>query len=233
MSDRQTGPFPVTQWSLVDRAGQDGESARRALGQLLERYRPALESHLIRRKGIREDEVDDFLQGFVSSKILEKNILAQADRERGKFRTFLLTVLDRYVANERRRRRPAPLDGDMNLADPSAGPDEQYHHNWAREVVSTAIERMRQECERSGRTDVWAIFERRLLGPVLREADPPPYEALVERFGFRSPMQAANLLITGKRMFVRALRSVVGEYAAEREVEAEIADLQEILSRGA
>ena len=81
--------------------------------------------------------------------------------------------------------------------------------------------------------DVWGVFECRLLAPMLDGAEPMPYEALVERFALRSPAQASNVLITGKRMFERALRAVVGEYAAdEAEVDEEIAELRQILSRG-
>ena len=98
--------FPSTRWSLVARAGQvDPEAKREALGQLLTRYLPALQAHLVHRKGLSEEEADDLVQEFVTSKILEKDLIARADQQLGKLRTFLLTALDRFVKNKLRDRR--------------------------------------------------------------------------------------------------------------------------------
>jgi hypothetical protein len=60
----------------------------------------------------------------------------------------------------------------------------------------------------------------------------PSYQELVERFGFSSPTQASNMLVTAKRTYARVLRSVIGEYARdEQEIDDELADLQAILAR--
>jgi hypothetical protein len=77
------------------------------------------------------------------------------------------------------------------------------------------------------------VFECRLLVPLLQQTQPLPYDQLAQRFGFLSPLQAANALTTGKRMFARLLRAVVGEYVPQDEVEAEIGELKQSLSRGA
>ena len=83
---------------------------------------------------------------------------------------------------------------------------------------------------RSGRADVWGVFQCRLLDPSLQGTAPVDYEELVARFGLQSPSQASNVLVTAKRTFARALRSVVGEYAlGDDEIDAEIRELREIL----
>ena len=93
---------------------------------------------------------------------------------------------------------------------------------------------MQRECELTERPDVWGVFEARLLAPLLHDALAAPYEQLVERFGFASPAQASNVLMTAKRMFVRAVRATIGEYELEDEqIDEEIADLHRILARGA
>src|SRR4051812_38640775 len=88
--------FPMTQWSLVARAGQPPAEARAALDVLLRRYAPALRAHLLldRRMSGDRSKAEDVLQGFVADKVLERNLIALADRERGRFRTFLLAALD-------------------------------------------------------------------------------------------------------------------------------------------
>ena len=100
-------------------------------------------------------------------------------------------------------------------------------------MISQAVQRMQAECRASGRPDIWGVFACRLLDPTLAGARPMPYDALVERFALASPAQASNVLISGKRMFERNLRAVVAEYIAdEDEIDAEIAELRQILSRG-
>lgn len=67
--------------------------------------------------------------------------------------------------------------------------------------------------------------------PALERVDPVSYEDLVKTFGFTSPAQASNALITAKRMSARLLQDVVVETVEKAsDVEAEIRELREILS---
>ena len=79
MAGRQQEPFS-TDWSQIRMACSD----RAALGELFERYRPILRAHLHHKMGLGEDDVDDVLQGFFADKVLERDLLAQVDRERGR-----------------------------------------------------------------------------------------------------------------------------------------------------
>jgi hypothetical protein len=239
--DQQPGNFPATRWSLVARVGAPNQDGHEALSELLRSYLPALRAHLVYRKRLPPDEAEDLLQEFVAHKVLQKNLLAQADRELGKFRTFLLTALDRFLANWRRDRhagKRAPEGGMVNIDDElecagrEARPSDVFDVTWARQVIDEALRRMREECEASGRLDVWGVFEYRIVGPLLQGTPPSDYRHLVERFGLTSPTQATNLLVTAKRMYARALRSAIAQYARdESEIDAELADLQAILAR--
>jgi len=236
--------FPTTHWSLVDGAGRgDDDSKRRALGELLVRYLPALRAHLVLRKRLNRDLAEEMLHDFLATKVVEKELVGRADPGRGKFRTFLLTALDRFVANQMRdaaakKRRPqdgriVDIDEQTHGLELDEEPHQAYDLAWARRVIAESLDRMRSECHASGRPDIWGVFDRRVLGPMLDGAEPMPYEDLVARFALRSPAQASNVLITGKRMFERSLRGVVGEYAAdEQEVDEEITELRQILARG-
>lgn len=238
----QPARFPTTAWSLVARAGNEGETRREALGQLLSRYLPALRAHLVYRRGFQSAVADDMVQEFVAGKIVEKDLIARADQDLGKFRTFLLTALDRFVSNQlrdQRAKKRSPQQSLVSIGDrqdavyDEGGPSDVFDVAWARGVIQQALERVRQECAASGREELWGVFECRVVGPTLEGAKPPSYRELVERFKFRTPTQASNALTTAKRMYARALRSVVAEYAADsREIDSEIADLQRILSGG-
>ena len=234
--------FPATQWSLVDRAGQDDSEARReALGQLLQRYMPALRAHLVRRRGLPPEKADDILQEFVTSKILEKDLIARADRRLGKLRTFLLTALDRFAHNQFRNERAkkrAPADGAVFMLDEQHDgtpvgqqPSEIFDVEWARSVIAEALRQMREECELTGRTELWGVFHCRVVAPILEGAPPIGYGEVIQKFGFRSPSQASNALTTAKRMYARALRSAVAQYAVNvEEIESELIELKAVLA---
>lgn len=242
--------FPTTQWSLVARAGagaDPGDSARReALGVLLGRYRPALRAHLLSRR-IRPDRADDLVQGFIADKVLEKDLLARADKARGRFRHFLQTSLNNYAANqlrsetaERRAPRGAKVLSLDKALDPPAGGNghartfDTFDVAWARELIAEAVRRMREGCIESDREDLWAVFESRVLAPAIGTAEPFPYEELVRRFGYASPEEVYTARVTALRRFDRALRAVLSEYVSdEDELEAELKALGEVLSSAA
>ena len=239
----QNAAFPTPHWSLVARAGGDGTRAKgEALATLLARYVAPMRAHVERRTRVRPDRAEDLVQSFLAVKVLEHDLVARAEQSRGKFRTFLLTALDRFVVSELRRERarkrtpdqaPAGLD---DVAEPAASDGgnvtDVFDVEWARQVLAETVLRMQQECDGTGRADIWAMFDARILAPMLRGEEPVAYEQLVREGGLVSPAQASNLLITAKRMFARVLRGVVAEYAREEaEIEEELRDLREILAR--
>src|SRR5918993_469093 len=97
------GSFPTTQWTLVGNAARLGDPERRreAMGQLLERYLPALRT-AVSRMGVRHDQVEDLLQGFICDRVIQQNILSAADQARGRFRSFIFTSLRNFVFNQAR-----------------------------------------------------------------------------------------------------------------------------------
>jgi RNA polymerase sigma-70 factor (ECF subfamily) len=218
---------------------------REALGVLLQRYLPALRAHLVLHRRIAPDLADDLLQSFVSRKVLEQRLIARSDRSRGRFRSFLLKALDHYVIDQVRRNKsrggalaPAQLDelAELDLADDDAEaqPSQAFDRAWAKEIVAEALRRMRVECERTGRADLWGVFEHRVLAPSLHGAEPVPYERLVQTFKLDSHAQASNVLMTAKRTFARTLRSVIAESAEDdAEIEQDLKDLKQILAQSA
>jgi len=234
--------WPSTHWSMVGRLGSDGvEERRNALTSLVQTYSPVLRRHLLFRRGIHRNHVDDVLQEFLLSKVLEKSILQLAEGGRGRFRTFLATALDRFAINYLRdqnaakrgaNRRRSIEEDDADALEEEPLPDV-FDVAWARQVLGRAIRQMRLKCTQSERQDIWGVFRGRILLPSLGRAAPVPFEELVEDYRLRSAAVAWSLLITANRMFARSLRSVIGAYDhGNADVEDEINDLRKILSRG-
>lgn len=239
-------PFPKTHWSLVRRAGGiamgggeggagDEEARREALATLLSRYAPALRSYLRTVRRMPPDAADDLLQAFIADRLLASELIRSADAQRGQFRTLLLTSLNRFATTRYRAERLRTVgnlsDGDI-VPDATPTPAATVEAAWARALVHSVVEAMRAECLASGRADVWAVFEGRVLAEIFDDRPPTPYEELAARFGLKSPAQAANLLVTAKRTYARLLRTAVAEYEPdEARIDAEIADLRRILGQ--
>jgi DNA-directed RNA polymerase specialized sigma24 family protein len=232
--------LPKTDWVLVEQAGAARSAPQRqAIETLVWRYVPALRAHVMTTFGVPKDRADDLLQEFLSVKVVEQQLVGQARRERGKFRSFLRKTLDDFVIGElrkekRKKRSPGRMSGldAAGMPDARAGnPPSAFEVAWAQEVLAEAVERMSEECRVSKRPDLWGTFQDRILLPALDGTAPLDYDILVKRYQFRSPTQAANALTTAKRMLERHLRVVLGEYCADDgDVDEAIIEIRAILA---
>lgn len=156
--------FPTTHWSLVVRLkSRDGAEARRAVEEVFTTYRYPLYSYL-RRSGLVHEDAEDVLQGFFE-KMLRNDSLGDADRERGKLRTFLLTALSRFKLNWHRseQRRQLRVQTESHLWDvdearwqqekyaTDQSPERDFDRQWAIELITTVRQQLRQRYERRGR----------------------------------------------------------------------------------
>jgi RNA polymerase sigma factor (sigma-70 family) len=147
--------FQSTLWSVVLAAKDPGSADRRAaLQRLISTYwKPVY--LFIRRRGNDVEVSKDLAQGFFTA-LLERNFLQYVQRDRGKFRTFLLTALEHYLADEHDRAQALKRGGgrqavsiDYAAAESalqSAGPeppDRLFRRDWALRVLSQALEALR------------------------------------------------------------------------------------------
>jgi DNA-directed RNA polymerase specialized sigma24 family protein len=230
--------FPETRWSIIVNAGDlDSPERGKALDALFASYLPALKAHLIFRRRIQPDRVDDFLQEFVLKKVLEQNVVAKADSDRGKFRSFILKSLDNFVRDYYRANRMhaqlVELDNEENreieVADRTAEPDV-FEIAWARQVFCTAIQRFRDECDRMGNESRWLMFRERMLSPIVSDQPLDDFKQVAEKYNFESEHQARNVMVSIKRAFDRSLRAVVSECLPdENQIESEMQDVFMIL----
>jgi len=231
--------FPQTSWTLVELAADDDKPHRPALGELLSRYLLAMKAHLVLKKRIAAARAEDLVQAFIADKILERSLLSDADRSRGRFRSFLLTALDNFVSNQVRAERAKARSPDSPLLDideqpvpATAGqPSDAFDAAWAGQLIGETLKKMHAECAAKSRLDIWEVFRSRVIDPILLDEESTSYQQLVARFGFQNPMQVHTALVTAERGFRRILRAVVGEYTTDdQEIDEEIRNLKAILS---
>ena len=231
--------FVETRWSLIGRiVGAEGSQRNPAIDELLTLYLPVLSGHLIRKYRMDQNQADDLLQEFVLRRILEKNLISKADRKRGRFRSLLLSSLDRFVIDSFRRddaekRLPENArsleDFDRAISKDSSSEADAFDSLWAQTVLQDTLRHMRQQYDQSD--PAWTVFCYRVLLPVFNNSDPIDYQTLSLVCGLESERQAANYLVTAKRCFVRCLRAVVGIYISdEKEIDGEITELQRVVA---
>ncbi|MCA9178654.1 MAG: sigma-70 family RNA polymerase sigma factor [Planctomycetales bacterium] len=187
----QDGRFRTTQWSLVAAArDEEDPQSRLALSELCESYWQPLYV-FIRRRGHSAADAEDLTQGFFHQ-LLEKNYLSQADRDRGRFRTFLLAAVKHFLANQaaksgaqRRGGGHALLSLDFALAESNYRaepvetwtPEALYERQWALTLLSNVVARLEQKYEQSGKGELF-----RWLKPTLTGGTPSsPYNEVARQ----------------------------------------------------
>lgn len=216
-------------------AGADSNAtSRRALEELCGLYwRPLY--YFIRRRGKTVHEAEDLLQGFFIH-LLEKETLSRADRERGRFRSFLLGCLKQYLANEwaknQTRKRGgglASISLDVESTEriyalevrDAWTPEKTFERRWVRTLLELTVSRLRQQYE-NRRPRV--LFDR-LEGRLTRDSNQPSYREIAEELGMTegSVKVAAHEM---RRRYGEILREEIAQTVTTvEEIDQEIRDL--------
>jgi RNA polymerase sigma-70 factor (ECF subfamily) len=170
--------FATTRWTLIaTAAGDDSPAARQALADLCQSYWYPLYAY-VRRRGHDHHQAQDLTQAFFA-RLLEKNDLTAADRTRGRFRSFLLTACQHFLANqhdfETARKRGggrAHLAIDFESADGrytaepahDETPERLFDRRWALELLDQSLAELRQEYDESGRGKLFDALKGCLAG---------------------------------------------------------------------
>jgi len=157
--------FATTHWTAILSAGRSETTrGRDALANLCETYWYPLYAY-VRRQGHTPHDAEDLTQGFFA-RLLESESLASVSPEKGKFRTFLLVALKRFLANEWHRANSqkrgggsvrVPLQGHTAETRYSAEPLEQltaeklYERRWALTLLECVLARLGDEFKAAGK----------------------------------------------------------------------------------
>ena len=234
--------FETTHWSIVIAAGAAADTAgRAALESLCAAYWYPLYA-FERRFGTRAEEARDLVQGFFAE-LLEKDVLRQADRARGRFRTFLLAAFRHFVSREREKERALkrgggrallPLDfedGESRfLREPvdDRTPERLFERRWALTLLDGAVARLRDEHREAGREDLFEALRWTIGAGGAAEA---PWAEVGARLGMSegAVKVAAHRL---RRRYREVLRAAIAETVADpSDVDDEIRHLLEALAQ--
>lgn len=219
---------------MVVDAGGDGENAHDALSTLCKIYRQPVLAY-VRAHLKSGEEAEDLTQSFFAH-LLEQNLPARADRERGKFRTFLLASLANFLANERKRAHAQRRGGaarhiaDVALEElpgQTLGPEQAFEHEWAQTVLREAIGRLEHEIERAGKAPLFSQLRTFLIDSPDRQ----DYETVALTNGMR-PNTVAVAVHRMRARLQEIVRDVLTDTTAdEREVDEELNVMRHVLAK--
>jgi DNA-directed RNA polymerase specialized sigma24 family protein len=245
--ENKRGTFPSTHWTHILKARSCDEPTRQlALEELLAAYWKPIYCH-IRCKGYTTDEAKDLTQGFFSEIVLGRGVIERADYKRGRFRTFLLRCLNRYLTDvfrtERTKRRmPAGGLVCLETVNWAKAPEpvrhttalEAFDYAWACSLLDKVLAELEAKCREKGTVTQWELFRAKVMEPIRNDVDPPSLTRVCEKYGVPDKATASNMIFSVKRQFRALLRRHVRELVdSDAEVDEEIRELIAIFSKTA
>jgi RNA polymerase sigma factor (sigma-70 family) len=230
-SSQRSGGFPITRISAIVAAGSPDQAERaRAFEVLAAAYWMPVYKYIRIKWNKSTEDAKDLTQGFFTEAI-EKNFFGRYDASKARFRTFLRTCLDGFVANvnksaSRLKRGGGvtilSLDFDSAESELMSSPrparnemEEYFEREWVRSVFSLALERFQAEMQSAGKETHFRLFQRY----VLEEADDPnriSYKDLANEFDL-PVTTVTNHLAAARREFRRTVLDKLRELTASDE----------------
>lgn len=233
--------FPTTRWSVLAQATLNGETAAgEALTEFYGRYRVPLQ-RVLRLRGVPEADVDDLTHDFVLH-LLRTSSLRRADRERGRFRSYLLGALLHFLADARDRRfaqkrgagaAHVSLEERAEADEPApisvlSGPPElvqEFERSWAVAILNDSLAHLRAEFIRESSDGQFGVLQRFLPGA----REPMSYETAAALLGRPLATVKSDILRLRRRLRELVRATLAETVAAPHEVDAEMRHLQTVL----
>lgn len=226
--------FPSTHWSLLAKASVNGDSeSSRALEELCQRYWEPVRL-FIRSRGISESEAEDLAQDFIVH-LIEKSTFRRADRMKGRFRSFLLGALVRFLGDKADARAALKRGGKVQHVSLDESVDVGteispeaaiiFDREWAVTVLETALKRVKREYSKTAEGKTFDVLKRFLPGA----AEPLSYDEAAAKAGLSVGALKSEIHRLRRRFRGFVHEEVAQTVSAPHEIEAEMAHLQRVL----
>ena len=231
--------FPPTLWSVVLAAGQGGTRSREALAALCQTYWYPLYSFL-RRQGKGPHDAEDLTQAFFAH-LLAGSALEKVRRERGKFRSFLLSSLKHFVIDEWAKASAQKRGGGTQLLSLDAEhaeamhtaasmdhlhPEALFERRWAMTLLDRVLSRLEAEWAQVGKRDRFQQLSPFLSG----EPQSLTYAEVGRPLGMTAGAVKVAVLRLRQRYRELLREEVANTVAAETDVDEELRHLLAIVA---
>ena len=233
--------FVNTRWTVVLSAGDPtSPQATAALEALCRAYWYPLYA-FVRRRGHLPPDAQDLTQEFFAQ-LLEHNWIAHADRHKGRFRSFLLMAMKRFLANEWDKAKTLKRGGQVRLvpleldtaetrysqepADTST-PEQVFEKQWGLALLESVLNQLRDEYAQDGKAALFDTLKPCLIGS--RETQ--PYAALATGLGMTEGAVKVAVCRLRERYRGRLKEEIGHTVASPAEVDEELHHLFRVLTR--
>lgn len=222
--------FRNTLWTIVLTA-RDGDStkARQALNRLFSAYWKPVYFY-IRRQGTSVEDAKDLTQEFFAM-FLDEELLAKVDPAKGRFRTFVLAVLQNFLGKVTERKRAQKRGGgralisldiaavERELQGLHETPEDLFQRQWCHVVLETALEKLKAEMKQEGRGRQFEVLKAHLSGEL------PSHSELAVQLGISEPDVSNHLQRVRKRYQKMILAEVAAYVENPADVKEEVREL--------
>jgi DNA-directed RNA polymerase specialized sigma24 family protein len=236
--------FSTTCWTkIIDIKKSGKQKEQLIINELLTLYWKPVYCYL-RQKGNNNETAKDLTQGFFQEVVLGRNLIQQADKAKGKFRTFLLTALDRYTRDIHQKEKAGkriPTDKifaleEFDTPDIPANiqeftPEQGFNYAWVTDLLDGVFSEVEKECCFTQKEIHWKVFYSRVVDPIINNKKPSSLSEICSNLEIDNESSASNMIITVKRRLRKALeRQLVKLSKSGKEIEEEINELLKIFS---
>jgi RNA polymerase sigma factor (sigma-70 family) len=227
--------FVTTQWSTVLRAGRgDTIHAREALEKLCRTYWYPIYA-CVRRRGHSPEDAQDLTQNFFL-RLLERQSLANANPDLGRFRSFLQGALNHFLIDEWKKARTQRRGGGRQIlsldwaaaeqqfsTEPAdnATPDRAFDRNWATALLEEVLKRLEDEYRGDGKLQLFESLKETLVGARASQ----PYARFAKQLGMAEGAMRVAVHRLRKRYRALLEAEIANTVTSRDEVKLEMAYL--------
>ncbi|MCL5280177.1 MAG: hypothetical protein M1376_09755 [Planctomycetes bacterium] len=217
--------FPPTEWTWLLHCPQRDA----VLAELCRKYWKPVYCYL-RSMGLGNEQAKDLAQGFFTDKVLGQDLVHKADREKGRFRSFLLRSVHNYAVSAlRSSKTSASLETAPDIGTAAEDPEAEFNRAWADQLLHEVLEELEQECRQRGKLTHWQLFQEWLLEPEM-ETNRAMSEVCL-KYGVADASTAYHMIENVKRRFRALLRGRLSALAdSEQGIETEIREFIAVFS---
>ena len=237
--------FLTTHWSIIENVGLNDDDRNQAMiGLLLRKYWKPVYCYL-RSKGYDNEQAKDLTQDFFHEVVLGRNLIQKADQSKGRFRSFLLIALNRYLITVRKgqaAQKRIPKDKlisldvedlpELCITNSELTAEDSFNYAWVSSLLEEVIKEVEAKCHEDGKTVHWHVFYDKVLEPIMEKTEIPSMKEIRRRYGLKSESEASNMMVTVKRRFQTAMRNHLRNLViSEEHIDEEFSEIMKFLPK--
>ena len=238
--------FHTTKWSMISEMNKLNDTYSCKLrNELFNDYYQPVYGYIFRRTRDYHKSID-LTQEFFIKCVIENNLFQKAERERGKFRTLIITALKNFLVSEYRFSTSSVRspDNDMfsldsikfapeiiDLKEKKVSEEDAFNFDWIKTMLINVSKRVEEYYAGKKSYKHWQAFNLRVLEPIMSESSQAAISDICKSLEIDDPKKVSDMIQNVRRKFRKELRNHIREYAStDGEVNDELEEFANFLN---